>query len=126
MHLIAQRVQSSQGQEGINAFLHGPIGWLDRPPADLQPGKLADSRVEMPPPGNRIRSFLEIVTPDVTPSRQVFRAILDRIDLFENKSFPLDVLIGDISFQFDLDLALAPGWRQELEFLLHHALAARV
>jgi hypothetical protein len=128
MRLIAQRVQSSQGQEGINAFcyLHGPIGWLDKPPTDIQPGKLANSRVEVPPPGNRIRSFLELVTPDVTPSRQVLRAILDCIDLFENKSFPLDVLSGDISFQFDLDLALAPGWRQELEFLLHHALAVRV
>jgi hypothetical protein len=127
MHLIAQRVQSSQGQEGINAFcyLHGPIGWSEGPPPDLPPGKLANSRMEVPPPGNRIRSFLEVRTPDVTPSRQVLRAVIDSIDPFQNKSFPLDVLSGDVSFQFDLDLALAPAWRQELEFLLHHALSVR-
>ena len=128
MHLIAQRVRSPQGREGINAFcyLHGPIRWLDEPPPDLHPGKLVNSRQEIRPPGNKIRSFLEIVTPDVTPSRQVLRAILDCIVLCENKTFPLKVLIGDISFQFDLALALAPGWRQELEYLLHHALAVRV
>ncbi len=128
MHLIAQRVRSLQDQEGVNAFCysHGPIRWLDKPPSDLHPGRLVNSRMEITPPGNRIRSFLEIIAPDVTPSRQVWKAIMECIDLFENKKLPLNVLSGDIAFQFDLDSALAPAWRQELEFLLHHALAVRV
>ena len=90
------------------------------------PRRRADPEAEADTEGNRIRSFLEIITPDVTPSRQVGKAIMECIDLFENKQLPLNVLRGDIAYQFDLDRALAPAWRQELEFLLHHALAVRV
>ncbi len=128
MYLVAQRVHSLQGHEGINAFYysHGPIAWLDKPPPDLHAGKLMNAQISVKPPGNRVRSFLDIVSPDVTPSRHVWTAITDSIDLFENKNLPLRVQSGDVTFGFDVEQALAPSWRQELVYLLHHALAVRV
>lgn len=129
MRLVAQRVRSpSTHREGINAFcyLHGPVTWLDDPPADLPGGVLMNARAEVPPPGNRVRSYLEIVAPDETPSHVMEREVEDSIDLLENQPFPLRLQSGDTTFQFDVESALAPAWRQEMRALLHRALEVRV
>jgi hypothetical protein len=130
MRLVAQRVLSPKGLQGINAFcyLHGPIVWLELPPSEVTaaPGHLANAVVEVRPPGNRVRSYLDILTPDRTLNQQVETDIIDCIDLFTNPAFPLKVHHGETTFQFDIELALAPGWHRELVVLLHRSLAVRV
>ena len=130
MRLVAQRVRAPAGREGINAFCyhHGPRVWLDRAPAEVveTPGRLMNAHVEVPPPGNRVRSFLDITTPDTTPNAQVENDVSSCIDLVEDNPFPLDMHSGDTTFQFNLELALAPAWRRELLVLLHRALEVRV
>lgn len=130
MRLVAQRVRSRDGREGINAFCyhHGPHAWLDRAPPNIaaNPGQLVNQHIEVRPPGNRVRSFIDILTPDATPTIQVERDVTSVVDLIEDRPFPLDMHSGDSTFQFNLELALAPAWRRELLTLLHHALAVRV
>ena len=130
MRLAAQRVIAPAGTQGVNAFcyLHGPYRWLDRAPPEIamNPGVLVNSHVEVPPPGNRVRSFLEILAPDATASQQLQSDISDSVSLFENQPFPLSVQIGSTSFQFNVERALAPAWHHEIEVLLHYALAVRV
>jgi hypothetical protein len=130
MRLVAQRVRSAAGLEGINAFcyLHGPIVWLELPPPEIAsaPGHIANLIIEVKPPGNRVRSYLDIWTPDETSNQQVQTDILDCIDLFTNPEFPLKVHGGETTFHFNVELALAPGWHRELLVLLHRSLAVRV
>lgn len=130
MRLVAQRVRSPANSEGINAFcfLHGPIAWLESPPPEIEQsqGVLMNSHVEVPPPGNRVRSYLEIMTPDDTPNHQVERDVTESIDLLQDLPFPFKLEGGGTTFEFDVELALAPAWRRELLFLLHRALEARV
>jgi hypothetical protein len=130
MRLVAQRVISAGGLQGINAFcfLHGGYVWLDRPPQEVAdaPGELVNSSIVVPPPGNRVRSYLNILTPDQTPNQKILYDILNPIDLFANQPLPLHVQSGDITFTFNIEQALAAAWHRELEVLLHSALAVRV
>jgi len=129
MRLAAQRVMSADGRLGVNAFcyLHGPVVWLDQPPSEVTNarGQLVNYTSEVPPGGNKVLSYLDIVAPDDTPSRQLHRKINDSIDLFHEQPLPLHVQIQEISFEFNVDPRLAPGWREEMVVLLRAALAAR-
>jgi hypothetical protein len=129
MRLTAQRVASPEGKEGINAFcyLHGPQTWLDEPPAEVinNPGHLAHSHVEVLPPGNRVRSYLDVLAPDHVPSDKIARDVIDAVALLLNRSLPLQIHSGDTTFTFNAELRLAAGWQGELKTLLWHALAVR-
>ena len=82
MYLAAHRVVSPvTGAEGINAFAygHGPYVWHGAPPftPEENPGTLFESSIEpqVAPPGNRVRSYLDVLTPDETPRITVERAL---------------------------------------------------
>lgn len=115
---------------GINAFYyaHGPYVWRDSPPPEIkrEPGHLINAHVAVAPPGNSVRSYLEIVAPDETPNATLEQSIAGSIDLFGATRLPLKVQSGDISFEFDVEQALAPAWRREIIVLLHSALVVRV
>lgn len=129
MRLTAQRVVSRAGQHGINSFyaVHGPHEWLDRPPDPIlaSPGELVESDIRVTPPGNRVRSFLEIVAPDDMPSRRIIRGVMDCLDLLSNKELPLTVESAPMLFTFNAERALALAWRKELVTLLEHAIRVR-
>lgn len=134
MKLVAQRVvqpgTAPNRQSGINAYcyLHGDRLWLDTPPADLERGQLVNRIVEVDPPaGNRVRSYLEITTPDSTPSRQIAGAIQAGADFLADagQELPWHFAHGEVSFVFELEAALAAQWQVELRMLLGYALAVR-
>lgn len=74
MYIVAQRVISPAGQSGVNAFLffHGDqeipgMSWSNPDVgaiADAHPGTLVLQRVERPPGGNDVVSYLDLVAPD--------------------------------------------------------------
>jgi hypothetical protein len=121
---------AADGHLGVNAFcyLHGPVSWLDRPPAEVTKsrGQLANSRIEIRPGGNKVLSYLDIIAPDDTPSRKLYGEIIDSIDLAHERALPLWIQIDEVTFEFNVDPRLAPGWREELAALLRAALAARM
>jgi hypothetical protein len=128
MYVCAQRVQAlagpHMGRQGINSFLylHGAYDWNGSPPPewlpDDNPGVIADSVIEVPPPGNRVRSYLDIVAPDSTPFNHLVHAaghpgVVDEL--------PATWVSGNVWCRFGTDGALAPQWQHEL-----HRLLARV
>lgn len=69
MYATAHRVRSALGEEGINVFLHrhgGDMPW----PADpwtlpeTQPGEIVLKTEAIPPGGNQVRSYLDVIAPD--------------------------------------------------------------
>lgn len=125
MYLCAQRVLATagphKGTQGINSFLylHGAQTWSGPPSADLlpdiNPGTIADSLIEVPPPGNRVRSYLDIVAPDGTRINHLVQAA-GRAGVVS--ALPATWTAGNVWCHFGAEGALAPQWQHELQRLL--------
>jgi len=130
MLLTAQRVQNPAGLEGINAFcnLHGPYDWFGEPPAgipDTNPGMRVNDNVIVPPGGNRVRSYLDIVAPDETPTTEILAAVRRFVMAVRTDSLPWAATVGRCTFRFGLDLGLEQQWATEFQELLEAALRVR-
>ncbi len=130
MYATAHRVVSpTTSAEGINAFhyLHGEYEWEGAPPPEFMPetnpGTLLNDSVAVPPPGNQVRSYLDVVAPDGTALREIERALADIASRDAPSSFPAIWTSGRFWFRFGLEFALVPVWRQELELLLENVAA---
>lgn len=128
MRLVAQRVvRPSTQASGVNAYcyLHPGAFWLGAPPADLGRGTLARRLTEVSPPrGNRVRSTLEITTPDGTSPDTITEVVLSGADLLAASAneLPWHLAHGETSFAFNLELGLVEHWPMELRILLGYAL----
>lgn len=131
MFLTAQHVASSAGAEGINAFVyhHGPYVWHGLPPAgipDTNTGMLVAQTIEQPPPGNRLRSYLDVVAPDETPSAEIQAAFVAFVTAAQGAPLPWHGVIGRVSFRMDMDAGCAATWQQELAVLYRAVQAVRI
>jgi hypothetical protein len=128
-HRVVQPGTAPNRRTGFNAFYfgHGDRFWLDVPPGDLGPGQLVNQIIEVQPPGNRVRSYLEIVAPDVTPNMQIAAAVQAGADFLADAGAPQPWRLahGEVSFIFEAEAALAAQWQVELRLLLGYALAVR-
>jgi hypothetical protein len=80
MYVTAHRVRAPSGELGINAFLHlhgGDYPWPADPSRlpEAAPGKIARKAVAVPPGGNTVLSYLDVLAPDGTPRSRVARAL---------------------------------------------------
>lgn len=119
MYLTAQRVIAHGGQEGINAFhyKHGAQSWSGLPPPgipDQDPGVLAGERIAVPPPGNRVRGYLDIVAPDDTPAGEIRQSLVMFLSRVQRAPLPWEGVVGRCLFRVGLEQALAGQWRREL------------
>lgn len=132
MYVTAHHVRRHPGEpreaEGINAFvhLHGPAFTLPRDARyvpDNQPGReVVDLRdVTVPPGGNEVRSWLDVVAPDGTDI-SLAKGALDqaRVALAEDR-LPLVVQHGEVTIRFGLVFGLYAVCAEEFD-----RLAARV
>lgn len=76
MYATAHRVVNPKGEEGVNAFLHrhGPdFPWPEEAwnLPETQPGDQVWEQVSLPPGGNRVRSYLDLLCPDDTRPAEV-------------------------------------------------------
>jgi hypothetical protein len=131
MLLTAQHVHRSAEQDGINAFcsLHGPYTWYGPPPAGIpeqNPGQRVHERVAIPAGGNRVRSYLDIVAPDETPTSEILSAIPTFVANMRSQALPWVDTVGRCTFRFEVEPALRDLWATELEALLGAALRVRV
>lgn len=134
MRLVAQRVVkvgSKPLRTGINAFcyLHPGQTWLE-PPDEIGAGELRNKDWDMPPGGNRIRSYLDILCPDNTSNTEISATVRDGALLLGDRpkpqAFPWAIDTRAIRFEFGVDGELAHVWREELVTLLTRALGVRV
>lgn len=122
MYLTAQRVRSRDGKEAVNAYrhLHGPdFEWppdASRVP-DEAPGRLVERHEAIPPGGNRVRSWLDVVAPDGSEG-EVLALALDtfRRNLAEFPN-PAVFRIGTVTIRFGVEISLEPRWDAALDEL---------
>jgi len=129
MYLAAQHVRSARtGDQGINSYIygHGPYFWLGWPPfmPEDNPGTLYDQYLEvMPPGGNRILAYLDILAPDAS-ARRVQPAFDTLMALYPHAGaqFPGGVEVGDAWFRYaTLDPTNVADAEVELRTLFAHA-----
>lgn len=132
MKLVAQRVVSqTNGPKltGVNSlyYRHPNREWLSEPPADLGEGELVNRHDQIRPGGNRVRSYLDIVAPDSTPSTNIENVVRSAARILADTRTPLPWAVNhaEIYMEFNLEASLAPQWQIELETLLAHCLAVR-
>lgn len=82
-------------------------------------------QLKIQPSGNRVRSYLDLVAPDETPSVQLARWTRDLMRNADLHPLPWGIVIGDGLVRFGLDEALLPNWNAELGALLRAALHTR-
>jgi hypothetical protein len=133
VYLTSQRV-SAPGDErtGINTYLYrheesvSSMDW-SRPElariVDEFPGTLVAHDTEVPPGGNLIRSYLDIVAADSMPMDEVDSA-LQQFDKEWSPSRVGQVIhVGGVALRLGLELRLEARAREELRELSRHALA---
>jgi hypothetical protein len=123
MYLTAQRVLAPTSQKtGINAFLYAHAGrkW-HVPPSDIpdrDPGRLERKDIAVPPPGNRVRSYLDIVAPDDLSADELRRRLLAFLKRVQGQPFPWEAVDGPCLFRIGMDAELAKaGWSREVAAL---------
>lgn len=124
MYLVAQRVRSRNGVEGVNThiYFHGRLEWRAWPPflPEDNPGTLYAQQVEVREEG-LVRSFLDIVSPDSVGQQELllaFTTLLNRI----RQSIPYGVAIGRCWFRFNLEDQLRARWNEEIRELFDRAI----
>jgi hypothetical protein len=125
--LTAQHVQAQAGAEGINAFcrLHGPYEWTDIPPEDLPRGELVHQAISIPPGGNSVRSYLDVIAPDETSTHEIRSAIVPFIEQSRGHALPWMSNVGQCTFRFGVEAGLHNHWPEEFRQLLLAALTVR-
>lgn len=132
MYLTAQHIRSPMtGHEGINAFYyqHGPHVWQGLPPLgipDENPGELTAQTVTIAPPGNRIRSYLDLAAPDETSWPEIRPAFIAFVSEAQRRPFPWEGIFGRCFFRLGMDRALAQQWQHEVAELYRAVQAVRV
>jgi hypothetical protein len=127
MYLTAQRVISYDARQGINAYVDL---LADRLPTDTgapaSPSAIptAIKRCEaLPPAGNRVRSFLDIVAPAPLSVAEVQRLFDQAIaGLAAENLGHVEIQQGALTLRFGLEASLAMAWRREVRTLFETAL----
>jgi hypothetical protein len=119
MYLAAQHVRSVSGQEGINAFHYAHSGylWHGLPPQgipDQDPGVLVEQIINVPPPGNAVRSYLDIIAPDEVFWPEIRPAFFAFVSHAQGQPLPWQGVFGRCSFRVAMDFGLANVWRHEI------------
>ncbi|MBN1605369.1 MAG: hypothetical protein JW940_01990 [Polyangiaceae bacterium] len=133
MYLTAHHVVSPPPgrREGINVFLylHGPLACNDselvRVP-DENPGRLVAQSISVPPPGNSVRSYLDIAASDDIRWEDVRVGLMDFTGQRQPGPLPWFGYAGRCYFQLGMELELGHCWRKELAVLYRAAQALRL
>src|SRR5436190_1852344 len=94
VYLTAHHVVSPETQrEGVNTFLYLHVGqqWEQLAPLDVphqNPGALQAQSISLAPPGNRIRSYLDIVAPDDVRWEDVHVGLMEFIGRCQSGPLP--------------------------------------
>lgn len=132
MYLTTHHVVSPASlREGVNVFLylHGAYTWDGPPPPGVpeeNPGALTAQSISIPPPGNRVRSFLDIVIPDEAKWEEVRVGLMDFVGRSQRSPMPWSGHSGRCFFRVGMDLGLTSQWHREIAILYRAAQALRL
>ena len=122
MYLTSHRVRAySSDDEGVNTFLylHGSLTWDHPPPGipDENPGTLERQSISVPPPGNAVRSYLDIAVPDDASWDEIRGGLMDFVGQSQPQRLPWSGTSGRCFFRLGMELGLARQWQRELAVL---------
>jgi hypothetical protein len=131
MYLTAQRVVASDTKVGINVFLHihadgkqpdmKNIAMITRV-AEIDTGTLVIKNCELPPGGNRVKSYLDIVSDD-NITQDIFRAaIASSRTKISSEALPFQDIVGSLGIRFGAEIGLYDIVGQEYDELANAAL----
>jgi hypothetical protein len=131
MYLTSQKVRPpSKQHDGVNSFLyvHGSDTWQVPPPdiPDRNPGRLVAQSLSVPPPGNNVRSYLDIVAPDEARWNEIRIGLMDFVGKLQRSPLPWHGVSGRCSFRLGMELGLARQWHKELAVLYRASQALRL
>lgn len=94
--------------------------------ASWNPGEPANQSVELTPGGNRVRSYLDIVAPDETPTSEILGAVQHFVAAMREQPLPWGLTVGRCTIRFGLELGLEQHWAEEFRRLVEAAMQVRV
>ncbi len=125
MYLTAHHVRSPRGEEGINVFrhLHGSdYAWPSEaaPLADIDAGQLdrQASIVTVPPGGNQVRAYLDVLTPDDTAPELIHAALTALASDLDERRNPTVFVLGPVTVRFGVELGFESVRRAKLQELV--------
>lgn len=122
MLLVAQRVVSREGLQGINAYRyqHGPEPWPADPTPLLEPRTAALERqsIQVHPGGNEILSFLDVAAPSGVSEGELIRIARKVAERPAPDEIPLIAVLERCAFRLHMKPKLLPIWRDEFKELM--------
>lgn len=109
-------------------YVHGAYVWDDPPPGipDANPGELMNQFTPIPPGGNRVRSYLDVVAPDETRWADIRQGFVAFIGESQRSPLPWQGVRGRCLFRLGMELALAQRWQLEIAELYRAIQAVRI
>lgn len=130
IYVTAHRVVAPDGHlSGINAFCHRSAG-VPTPLttgamlriAENEPGALVDERCDLPPGGNLVRSYLDIVAADDAAAEAVATALdAMRCHVVAGATLPLISIVAGVGVRFGADFGLYGEVAAEFDALVERA-----
>jgi hypothetical protein len=122
MYVTAHLVRSSEGDEGINAFVHVhgvQFPWPEdaAPLADTDPGRVVHQRIDLPPGGNQVRAYLDVLAPDQSARDAIEGALARLANDLEERRNPTVFTQGAVTIRFGVELGLERLRAQQLHML---------
>jgi len=126
MYATAHHVKSPRGQTGINAFLHehgedrNATSWENpnvAAVADGRPGTLVAESYDVPPGGNAVMAFLDVVAVDGIGLERLSGALDMFGAMVARQPAPIVASINGVGMRFGCDLGLAPVATEEFDRL---------
>jgi hypothetical protein len=120
MYLTAQHVISPvTHREGVNAYYysHGNYLWDHEPPPgipDADPGALMNQLTPIPPGGNRVRSYLDVVAPDETTWTEIRQGFVSFVGESQRLPLPWQAIRGRCLFRLGMESGLTQRWQLEI------------
>lgn len=128
MYITAQRVvRAGSANGGINVFryAHVDAAWDMPPPSipDVDPGALVSHSISIPPGGNRVRSYFDIVAADEVDWGQIRVGMMAFVGANQRRALPWSGHAGRCYFRLGMEDVLARDWARELAALYRAAQA---
>ena len=129
MYLTAHHIVSpTTRREGINTFLylHADQAWehLWLPDVVTQnPGILQAQSISIAPPGNSVRSYIDIVAPDDVHWERVHDGLMEFVAFHQFSPLPWADMSQSLYFRVGMEFSLSDRWQKELAVLYRAAQA---
>lgn len=127
MYITAHLVKSRDQREGINAFLHvhgASFAWPEDASAlpDAMPGTTVLHHTDLPPGGNQVRAYLDVLAPDRTARAEIEQALTALSQDLRERGNPTVFRHGAVTIRFGVEPALDGLRAPQLEMLARSAL----